>query len=77
MSSITTRLRAASIFLVLDAVKLPIFFCPLTLWWNWDGESEWTVLRAQKGRARITDLKRMTGTVNQKAVQKKEVRDVR
>ena len=33
--------------------------------------------RAQKGRAGITDLRRMTGTVNQKTVQKKEVRDVR
>jgi len=35
------------------------------------------VPRAQKGRAGITDLRMMTGTVNQKTVQKKEVRDVR
>jgi len=35
------------------------------------------VPRAQKGRAGITDPERMTGTVNQKAVQRKEVRNVR
>jgi len=58
-------------------------FCPpcrtgkKTPWWNWGGEVEWTVPRAQKGRAGITDLKRGTGTVNQKAVQKGEVREVR
>jgi len=58
-------------------------FCPpcgtgkKTLWWNWGGELEWTVLRAQKGRAGITDLRRMTEAVNQKAVQKEEAREVR
>jgi len=35
------------------------------------------VPRAQKGRAGITDLRRVAETVNQKAVQKVEVRDVR
>jgi len=48
-----------------------------TPWWNWGGEVEWTVPRAQKGRAGITDLKRVAGTVNQKAVQKEEARKVR
>ena len=48
-----------------------------TLWWNWGGRLEWTVPRAQKGRARITDPRRMAETVNQKAVQKGEVREVR
>jgi len=48
-----------------------------TPWWNWGGEVEWTVLRAQKERAGITDLRRMAETVNQKAVQKVEVREVR
>jgi len=38
---------------------------------------EQTVPRAQKGRAGITDLKRMAETVNQKAVQKGEAREVR
>ena len=59
-------------------------FCPpyrtkkKTLWWNWGGKLEWTVLRAQKGRARITDPRRVAETVNQKAVQKKgEAREVR
>ena len=33
--------------------------------------------RAQKGRAGITDPRRMTGTVNQKAVQKVKAREVR
>ena len=33
--------------------------------------------RAQKGRAGITNPERVVGTVNQKAVQKKEVKDVR
>jgi len=33
--------------------------------------------RAQKGRTEITDPKRVAGTVNQKTVHKKEVRDVR
>ena len=46
-------------------------------WWNWGGELERMVSRAQKGRAGITDLGRVTGTVNQKAVQKGEVREVR
>ena len=48
-----------------------------TPWWNWGGEVEWTVLRAQKESAGITDLRRMAETVNQKAVQKVEVREVR
>jgi len=38
---------------------------------------EWTVPRAQKGRAGITDPRRVAETVNQKAVQKKEAREVR
>ena len=46
-------------------------------WWNWGGKLEWAVPRAQKGGAGITDPKRVAGTINQKAVQKKEVRDVR
>ena len=33
--------------------------------------------RAQKGRAGITDPGKVAGTVNQKAVQKGEVREVR
>ena len=33
--------------------------------------------RAQKGRAGITDPRRVAGTVNQKAVQKEEAREVR
>ena len=37
-------------------------------WWNWDGKLERTVPRAQKRRAGITDLKRVAGTINQKAV---------
>jgi len=58
-------------------------FCPpcrtgkKTPWWNWGGEVEWTVPRAQKERARITDPRRVAETVNQKAVQKVEVREVR
>jgi len=47
------------------------------LWWNWGGKVEWTVPRAQKGRAGITDLGRVAGTVNQKAVHKGKVREVR
>ena len=47
------------------------------LWWNWGGEMERIVLRAQKERAGITDPRRVTGTVNQKAVQKGEAREVR
>jgi len=35
------------------------------------------VPRAQKGRAGITDLRKVAGTANQKAVQKGEVREVR
>ena len=27
-------------------------------WWNWRGRVEWSVPRAQKGRARITDLEK-------------------
>ena len=38
---------------------------------------EQTVLRAQKGKTGITDLRRVAGTVNQKAVQKGEVKEVR
>jgi len=38
---------------------------------------ERTVPRAQKKRAGITDLRRVAETVNQKAVQKVEVREVR
>ena len=58
-------------------------FCPpcrtgkKTPWWNWGGEVERTVPRAQKGRAGITDPKKGTGTVDQKAVQKGKVREVR
>jgi len=59
-------------------------FCPpcktgkKMLWWNWGGKLEWTVLRAQKERAGITDLRRVAETVNQKAVQKKgKEREVR
>ena len=37
-------------------------------WWNWGEKIEWTVPRAQKGRAGITDPRRVAGTVNQKAV---------
>jgi len=58
-------------------------FCPpcrtgkKTPWWNWEGEVEQTVPRAQKEGAGITDLRRVVGTVNQKAVQKEEAREVR
>ena len=45
--------------------------------WNWGEEVEWTVSRAQKERAGITDPGKVAGTVNQKAVQKKEARDMR
>jgi len=39
---------------------------------------EWTVSRAQKGRAGITDLRKVAETVNWEIVQKKgEVREVR
>ena len=38
---------------------------------------ERTVPRAQKGRAGITDLRRMAETVNQKAMQKGEAREIR
>jgi len=46
-------------------------------WWNWGKELEQSVPRIQKGRAGITDLEKVAETVNQKAVQRKEVRDVR
>jgi len=46
-------------------------------WWNWDRKMEQTVSRAQKERAGITDLRRVVETVNQKAVQKMEVKEVR
>jgi len=52
-------------------------FCPpcrtgkKMLWWNWGGEVEWTVPRAHKGRAGITNPRRVAETVNQKVVQKK------
>jgi len=59
-------------------------FCPpcrtgkKMLWWNWGGKLEWTVPRAQKGRAGITDPREMAETVNQKAVQnKRKAREVR
>jgi len=58
-------------------------FCPScrtgkkVLWWNWGGSLERTVPRAQKERAGITDLRRVAETVNQKAVQKVEAREVR
>ena len=67
---------------VRDAVKERVernekgeIFCPpcrtgkKTLWWNWGGEVEQTVPRAQKGRAGITDLRSVAETVNQKTVQ--------
>ena len=47
------------------------------LWWNWGRRVEWTVFRAQKRGAGITDLERVVGTVNQKAVQRKEARDMK
>ena len=40
------------------------------LQWNWDRELEQSVPRAQKEKARITDLEKVAETVNQKAVQK-------
>jgi len=46
-------------------------------WWNWGGELEWIVPRAQKGRAGITDLVRVAGTVNPKAMEKGKAREVR
>ena len=58
-------------------------FCPpcrtgkKTPWWNWGGKLEQTVLRAQKRRAGITDPRRVAEAVNQKAVQKGEMREVR
>jgi len=58
-------------------------FCPpcrtrkKTPWWNWGGKVEQTVPRAQKGRAGIIDLRRVAETINQKAVQKVEAREVR
>ena len=45
-------------------------------WWNWGGRLERSVPRAQKGRARITDLEKVAGAVNQKTVQKGQ-REVR
>ena len=75
---------------VRDAVKEGVernekgeIFCPpcrtgkKTPWWNWGREAEQTVPRAQKGRAGITDPKGVAETINQKAVQKAEARDVR
>jgi len=75
---------------VRDAVKKRVernkkgeIFCPPCRtgkkmpWWNWGGEVEQTVPRAQKGRARITDSRRVAETVNQKAVQREEAREVR
>ena len=46
-------------------------------WWNWGGEVEQTVPKAPEERAGITDLRRMAETVNQKAVQKGTLREVR
>jgi len=57
-------------------------FCPpcrtekKTLWWNWGVKLERSVPRAQEGGAGITNPERVTGTVNQKAVQGK-AREVR
>jgi len=48
-----------------------------TPWWNWGGKVEWTVPRALEERARITDPRRMAETINQKAVQKREAREVK
>jgi len=75
---------------VRDAVKERVeknergeIFCPpcrtgkKTPWWNWGGEVERAVLRARKERAGITDPRRVAETVNQKAVQKVEAREVR
>jgi len=75
---------------VRDAVKERVernerreIFCPpcrtgkKTPWWNWGGEVERTVPRAQKRRAGITDPRRVAKTVNQKVVQKEEARKVR
>ena len=47
------------------------------LWWNWGRRVEWTVFRAQKRGAGITDPRRMAKTVNQKVVQKGKAREVR
>jgi len=62
--------------------KGKVFYSPCRigkkmLWWNWGGKLERTVPRAQKGRARITNPRRVAKAVNQKAVQKGEVREVR
>ena len=46
-------------------------------WWNWSRESEWSVPRAQKRRAGVTDPKSVIETVNQKVVQKKKAKKVR
>ena len=46
-------------------------------WWNWGGRLERTVPRAQKGRAGITDPRKVAEAINQKAVQKVEAREVR
>jgi len=75
---------------VRDAVKEGVernekgeMFCPpcrtgmKTPWWNWGGKVERTVPKAQKGRAGITDLRRVAETVNQKAVRQGEEREVR
>jgi len=75
---------------VRDAVKERVernereeIFCPpcrtgkKTPWWNWGGEIEQTVPRAQKEGAGITDPRRVAGTVNQKVVQNEEAREVR
>jgi len=45
-------------------------FCPpcktgkKTLWWNWGRKLERTVPKAQRRRVRITDLRKVTGTIN-------------
>jgi len=75
---------------VRDAVKEGVernekgeIFCPPCRtgkkmpWWNWGEEVERTVPRAQKGRAGITDPRSVAETVNQKAVQQVEMREVR
>ena len=47
------------------------------LWQSWGGKLEQSVPRTQKGRAGITDLEKVVRTVNQKAVQRREAREVR
>jgi len=46
-------------------------------WWNWGKELKWSVPKAQKGRAGITDPEKVAGTVNQKIVQRREAKNMR